>query len=360
MWAIPGQCVNPAPYLVVLFQAIHPITTGTTENRSMTPPRKRLLWLLSFLIGTPLIWFVAVVWVTDPPIITGEVIRDIPYKPGLTLDIYAPTVRTEGPVPVVVFIHGGAWIVGMKESINFNRVNGSINALRQAGYSIISIDYTLASSDRPPFPACLEDAADALAWVVREAPSRGWDLENIGLFGESAGAHIAMMLAYAGPESFAPDCPDFPIRYVVDIYGPNQLEGIYSMPMAETYHAFMEELPTSISSRIDLRNAIFGFNPEQDTLRAQRYMELYSPYLYVHPGVPPTLIIQGDQDHLVPVVQSTALHERLDSLGVENEILILAGVDHGFIGATSEEKEKIQHMIVSFITSHRHPLTDPK
>lgn len=320
----------------------------------MKPIQKRLLWVLIITLGIPMIWFGTVVVITDPPIITGEVIRDVPYKPGLTLDIYTPTVPTDGPSPVVLFIHGGAWITGMKESINFNRVNGSVNALRDSGYTVISIDYTLASAERPPFPACLEDAADALNWVANQAGSRGWDAENIGLFGESAGAHIALMLAYADPATFAPDCVDIPIRYVVDVYGPNQLEGIYRMPTAATYNAFMEQLPTSISSRLDLANAIFGFDPQQDTLRARRYMAEYSPFNYVHEHVPPTLIIQGDEDHLVPVDQSLALHTRLDSLGVDNEILILPEVDHGFIGASDEEKDQVQKRIVAFILRHHY------
>ncbi|MCF8237803.1 MAG: alpha/beta hydrolase [Saprospiraceae bacterium] len=315
--------------------------------------KKRLFWTLSALIGIPVIWFITVVWVTDPPIITGQVIRDVEYKPGLSLDIYTPTQLVEEKTPVVLFIHGGAWIVGTKEAINYNRFNEAINNLRDAGYTIISIDYTLGSADQSPFPACLNDAADALAWVVSEAEHRGWDVQNIGLFGESAGAQIALMLAYCGPSNFNRACPDVNVRYVLDIYGPNQLEGIFKMPTAESYYSLLAQLPTPISSRIDLSHSIFGFDPEQDSLRAQRYMDLYSPYNYCHSSTPPTLIIQGDEDHLVPVQQSISLKARLDSLGVENEMMILKGVDHGFIGASPEQKEEVQKKIESFVRRHR-------
>ncbi len=318
----------------------------------MSPRKKRLLWILAVVTGIPLIWFIAVVWVTDPPIITGQVIRDVEYKPDLFLDIYTPTTVIKGKTPVVLFIHGGAWIVGTKESINFNRINEAINNLRDSGYTIVSMDYTLASVDQPPFPVCLEDAADALAWVVREAETRGWDNNNIGLFGESAGAHIAMMLAYAGPSLFNQDCPEVTLRYVVDIYGPNQLDGIFTMPTAESYYALLNQLPTTISSRIDLTRSIFGFDPDQDTLRARRYMDIYSPYDYCHASVPPTLIIQGDQDHLVPVQQSILLKARLDSLQVDNDMLILKGVDHGFIGATNDQKAEVQKRIQYFIQAN--------
>ncbi len=320
---------------------------------AMTPLKKRLLWILFIVTGIPVIWFGTVVLVTDPPIITGQVIRDVEYKPGLSLDIYTPTTAIQGRSPVALYIHGGAWIVGTKESINFNRVNEAINNLRASGYTIISMDYTLARPNTPPFPACLEDVADALAWVVREAELRDWDTNNIGLIGESAGAHIAMMLAYAGPESFNQDCPEVDLRYVVDIYGPNQLDGIFTMPTAESYYALLEHLPTPISSRIDLTRSIFGFDPDQDTLRARRYMDLYSPYNYCHSSVPPTLIIQGDLDRLVPVRQSLTLKARLDSLSVYNEMLILKDVDHGFIGASAEQKTEIQELILSFIQRNR-------
>ncbi len=319
----------------------------------MKSVKRRLFWILAMLIGIPLIWFISIVWMTDPPIITGQVIRDIEYKPGLTLDVYTPTKATKGATPVVLYIHGGAWIIGSKEALNFNRFNEAINNLRDSGYSIVSIDYTLASTEQPPFPICLEDASDALAWVIKEAESRGWDIQNIGLFGESAGAHIAMMLAYAGPETFNQTCSNVPLRYVLDIYGPNQLEGIFRMPAAESYYSFLEQLPTPISSRIDLAQSIFGFDPEQDTLRAQRYMALYSPIRYCNEMAPPTLIIQGDQDHLVPVDQSIALHHLLDSLQVENQMLILPDVDHGFIGATTDQKKEVQHLITEFILRHR-------
>jgi len=312
---------------------------------------KFLLGLL-ILVASFFIWMGYFFISNDAPIISGKVIRDIEYKPGLKLDIYEPTTKVYDQTPVVIYIHGGAWIMGIKEALNLNRFNHAANKLRESGYAIVSINYTLAGANQSPFPACIEDAADAIAWVVKNAASYNFDVSNVGLFGESAGAHIAMMLAYANPSLYSKDFPSVNFNYVVDIYGPNRLKGIYHTPVVDTLYSMIGKLPNSFQSRLDLAKYIFGFNPKQDSARALQIMETYSPYNYLTPSVPPTLLIQGDRDRIVPLTQSTALKGKLDSLGVENEMHIVNGADHAFARATPEQKSELQKWIVEFIIKH--------
>lgn len=298
------------------------------------------VWLGYFLIAN------------DAPIARGTVTRGIEYKPGLKLDVYAPTRQVYLLSPVVMYIHGGAWITGSKEGLNFNRFNKAANALRAEGYTIVSIDYTLAQLGKSPFPACIADAADAVTWIERHADTLHLDKHHIGLFGESAGAQIAMMLAYGKPEQFSATYVPRRFDYVLDVYGPSRLEGIYHMPTADSLYALLNRLPVMMKSRLDLALYVFGFDPTKDTARAEQIMETYSPYNYVRAGAPPTLLIQGKQDRIVPVSQSLVLQARLDSLGIENQMHLLDGPDHGFINATPQQMTDIQKWIVEFVTGH--------
>lgn len=86
-------------------------------------------------------------------------------------------------------------------------------------------------------------------------------------------------------------------------------------------------------------------------------MRKYSPILYVDSGAPPTLLIHGDADQIVPVEQSLALDRRLEDLGVEHELHVLPGVNHAFAGASAKQRSDIQGWIVSFVRAH-HRSTD--
>ncbi|MGC3947549.1 MAG: alpha/beta hydrolase [Chryseolinea sp.] len=283
------------------------------------------------------------------PIVSGQVIRNITYKEGLNLDIYLPTKTAYDKTPVVLYLHGGAWIYGIKEGLNFNRFNEAANELRGSGYAIISINYTLATATQSPFPACIEDATDALKWIEAHAPEYNFDLNNVGLFGESAGAHIAMMVAYS-PRSATSST--IPLRYVVETYGPAQMKDVYRAPLIDTLNVKLAHVPDRVRGHLDVPRFIFGFDPRQDSVRAMQMMETYSPYNFITHFAPPTLIIHGDKDRVVPVDQSVRLHAKLDSLQVENEIHVVAGADHAFAYATPEQKAAIQKWIVEFILMH--------
>jgi len=280
----------------------------------------------------------------DAPIVIGNVVRNVEYKPGLKLDIYQPTTKVFENTPVIVYIHGGAWIGGFKESLNFNRFNHAFNTLRESGYAIISVDYTLAQPNRSPFPDCIKDASDAVAWLTQNATLYNFDVHNIGLFGESAGAHIAMMVAYSQ------DSVKF--NYVVDIYGPNQLAAVLHTPIIDTLSYFVGKLPDSYRPSLSPEKYIFGLDPKQDSVDIIQMVQAYSPYNYLTSAVPPTLIIQGDCDRIVPLSQSTSLQTRLDSLGVECDIHIVKGADHLFAKASPQQKLEVQKRVVDFIRKH--------
>lgn len=122
-----------------------------------------------------------------------ERLRDIPYRPGgdpgHLLDVYRPKQR-DGKLPVLIYMHGGAFRILSKDS---HWLVGAQFA--SAGMLCININYRLAP--KHAFPAALEDAADAFAWVVEHAESYGGDPSQIVIAGESAGANLTCALTVA-------------------------------------------------------------------------------------------------------------------------------------------------------------------
>ena len=285
----------------------------------------------------------------EAPITKGRQQHHVEYKEGITLDIYFPTDNMSDKSPVLVYVHGGAWIGGSKAAINFNRINGAINELRENGYTVVCPDYTLAGNGKSPFPDCIHDIYDALEWVKLNAPKHNFDLDRVGMLGESAGGHITMLTVFADPDVFGMEPLPLEIDYVIDIYGPTDLEGIYHSKTVSDLMRTISDWPENLRSSVDISRRIFGFNPLEDTLRARQFMTTYSPLSYVRANNPPTLIIQGNKDRLVPYGQSQALAAMLDSVGVENEFHLLDGVDHAFAGASQTQKDSIQKWIVDFV-----------
>ncbi len=289
---------------------------------------------------------------TQAPVFQGDVIRNISFKPGVTLDYYQPTKAVHVRHPVVVFYHGGAWITGAKESINFTRYNRAINHLRDQGYAVVSPNYTLARNGNSPFPDCIHDAYDALHWVESNAHEYHFDINNVGIFGESAGAHLAMVVTYVKPEIFDAQPNSIDIRYLIDVYGPNNLHGLYTMQTLDSLNKLLEKLPPKLQRSLDLSRRLFGFDPKDDPVKAKEIMDLYSPYYYVEETAPSTLIIHGKKDQIVPVDQSTNLKIRLDSLGINNEMHLLDRSNHAFIGASKQQRGQVQNWIINFVEKH--------
>lgn len=309
---------------------------------------KLLIWITLL----PIAGLTYFLFANQAPILEGKIIYGEEYRIGQELDIYMPTEKKYEQTPVVVFVHGGAWVGGFKESVNSNRFNEVFNKLRSEGYAIISPNYTLAREGVSPFPDCIRDVYEVMYWVENNAETYQFDLENVGIFGESAGAHISLMIAYDSSKKYTDKNFTYPLRYVVDIYGPNELQGIYHQHTVDSMNALIEELPEPIKSSLNITEYLFGFDPKSDTLRATEYLIKNSPIEYVHENIPPTLIIQGDEDLIVPLDQSIGLSQKLDSLNVTNHLHIIPEANHGFIGATKNQKEEIQNWIYEFIVGY--------
>jgi acetyl esterase/lipase len=241
--------------------------------------------------------------------------RGVPYKKTpegpLLLDAYRP-VHAEGPAPLVVMIHGGAWHRGGRFEMGLTRWAGY---LASAGFAVVSIDYRLAP--KTCFPDSFGDCLDAVDWAVGHAEELGADPTRVGLWGDSAGAHLVLLLAtsqtrpdYAGPR-LRSDAGR--IRGVVAWYPPTDLLALYEAERRA------HDGPT-------MTGGFVGVEPDVDPER----WRLASPIEQAHGAAPPALILHGTHDLLVPHTQALAYSARLESLGVPHELHVVEGGVHGF------------------------------
>lgn len=285
------------------------------------------------------------------PVTVGNVEYGIVYKDNLKLDVYKPITQVFDKSPAVLYIHGGAWIGGTRSAINFNRYHGAINTLRQRGYTIICPDYSLAGEVESVFPQCILDVYDAIDWTKENAAHYNLDTTNLGLFGESAGAHIAMMIGFS-EQPIDTRHRHTRFNYIVNIAGPNDLTDIYNGQTLEKIDNSVRKVSRIFGSEFNIKEYVFGFDPSQDSIRATRLMNTFSPINIVEQNRTPVLIIHGKADRIVPVAQSQNLKVRLDDIPVANEIHILDGVDHNFIQAERQQMDSTQIWISDFILKH--------
>ncbi len=235
---------------------------------------------------------------TPPVPDSVEEIKDIEYKrvgeKELQFDIYRPKNLVK-PAPLLLFIHGGGWKGGKRSDYLVYLVD-----FAKRGYITATVSYRLLGDG--PYPACAEDIRDAVKWLYSNGEKYGYDPDRIALIGGSAGAHLALLTAYGwgkeDPDSVLGDSltASHRIKAVVDIYGPFDMTTEY----ARVHPLVTNFIGASYDSRPDL-------------------YEEASPAKYLGKDNPPTLILHGTSDQLVPVSQSDTLKARLDRLGVPNE-----------------------------------------
>jgi acetyl esterase/lipase len=254
----------------------------------------------------------------------------IPYKQTdmgpLHVDAYRPA-HVEGPAPLVVMIHGGGWHRGSRYGMGLTRWAGY---LASGGLAVVSIDYRLAP--HASYPESFGDCLDAIDWAVDNAHDLGADPERVGLWGDSAGGHLVLLTATSQTR------PDFDgprlrsggdrIRAVVAWYPPTDMLRMY-------------EVERRLRSGPTTTGQFVGATPEEDP---ERWRQV-SPIEQAHAEVPPTLILQGTRDLLVPHEQATLYAERLRGLGAPPELHIVEGAVHGFdrVAPNDEARRLIAH-----------------
>ncbi|MEU3660445.1 alpha/beta hydrolase [Streptomyces sp. NPDC032940] len=204
-------------------------------------------------------------------------------------------------------MHGGAWRSGLRDDLGprFRAWRpGPFARLARAGFAVVCPDYRLSGEAR--FPAPLDDLHAALAWLRTRAGELGTDPGRTVVWGESAGGHLAALLALTA---------DAPLRGCVVWYAPSDLT------------AASPHTPEA---------ALLGAPAAEAPERARAA----SPVARAGRGAPPFLILHGDADTVVPLSQGEALTAALTSAGTPVAFRAVAGADHLWIGAAEPDVEQ--------------------
>jgi acetyl esterase/lipase len=225
----------------------------------------------------------------------------------LQADLFLPRGAASGARPAVLYLHGGGWTGGER---GYGRAWAGFFTSR--GYAFLSLDYRLF----PPATALKApgDVKCGIGWLKENAAR--WDIDpgRLVLFGESAGGHLATLAAYTAEDArLPPSCEagDTSVRAVISFYGPGDLAAYAGQGAA--------------GSRRNLEGYVGG---PLETHRA--LYELLSPVTHVRPGVPPTLLLHGGADSVVPLHASRGLASRLEAAGVPHQLFTLPYAEHGF------------------------------
>jgi acetyl esterase/lipase len=250
---------------------------------------------------------------------------DLPYaylSSAEKLDIYLPN-EGEGPFPVIISIHGGAFMGGDKSD---GQVKPMLEGLKR-GYAVVAVNYRLSWEAR--FPALVQDVKAAVRWIRANAARYHFAKGKIAAWGRSAGAYLSAMLGITAGvkelENLSLGNPDQPcdVQAVVDWFGP-------------TNFLTMDELLTENGVPPEAGMEHNGANSPESLLLGEQIARIpervksANPETYITPAAPPFFIQHGTKDATVPVQHSIGLAEKLGQIIGEDKVILelVDGADH--------------------------------
>ncbi|KMS51674.1 hypothetical protein V474_03320 [Novosphingobium barchaimii LL02] len=232
----------------------------------------------------------------------------------LKLAIYQPPAGPgKSRAPVLVYVHGGGWGGGTQHD-----KQPDMRWYADHGYLVISVQYTLSSQGRPTWDVAEPQVGCALNWVTANASRLGGDTGHLALLGESAGGNLVLNVAYritAG--SLRPSCPgQLPrIRAVVAPYPVLDAVRMYNNP---------DPVAGPFGRQMTVRYT--GGTPAR---YPNRYAEVSSG-THIGDRTPPTLILPGLADHLLPAPIAFDFVARARAAGGDIEMIAYPFGEHSF------------------------------
>lgn len=290
--------------------------------------------------------------ISPPPEIEPR--RDVPFatipstERRVLCDLWLPPAEVDRSGLAFLYLHGSGWYLGDKDL----GTRFLFRHLAAQGHTVMDIAYRM--SPETDMYGMVGDAKRAVAWMKQNGERFGVNPERIVIGGGSAGAQLALLAAYT------PDDPrlnpdelqgtDLTVRGAVSFYGPTDLVASY-------YHSAQHRLTRGLPRRLEdnpetvinragerllgdmyerpglnkrLQTGAFvyllGGHPDQ----AREMYELFSPVNHVHPGCPPTLLIHGQDDFVVPAPATSEMARKLRDAGVPVVLVLLAQTEHAF------------------------------
>jgi acetyl esterase/lipase len=278
--------------------------------------------------------------------------RDVPFwtiagtDRTLLCDLWQPPSGVAPSGLALVYLHGSAWTILDKDV----GTRPLFRHLAAQGHVVMDVAYRLYPET--DLLGMVGDARRAIAWMKAHGKEYGVNPDRVVVGGGSAGGHLALLAAYTPADpALSPDDvrdADLSVRAVISCYGPTDLRACY-------YYWHQDQEPSPVQRPAEsgdpanpLLRAMLG--PAYDRLGLakmpyagklepllggtpeivpERYA-VFSPISHVHPGCPPTLLIQGEEDIITPVTATNLLCEQLVAAGVPTVNIVFPHTDHGF------------------------------
>jgi len=279
----------------------------------------------------------------EAPLVEGVTVRkNQVYRSGhdrWKLDVYLPKKESpKGGRPGLVFVHGGGWKNGSKESGFWASLPARYAA---KGYVCISVNYRLTGNGGG-FPACVHDVKNAVRWFRANSKELGLDPKRIGAYGNSAGAHLVSMLGLVKKEA--------------SLEGKgthlNQSSLVQAVCASATPSNFLKWKNQLFPNR-----GLLAGDQENHHARAAKA----SPVTYVAEDAPPFLLVHAENDRTVPFKQGEVLADRLKESGAKNVTLMrFKDGGHGVFRAKETKTFKAMEEFFAKVLKKTAGATTPK
>ncbi|MBQ5576767.1 MAG: alpha/beta hydrolase [Bacteroidales bacterium] len=227
--------------------------------------------------------------------------------------------------PTILYFHGGSWISGSRAKIHQRYREPMLRRLVEKGYIVFSVDYRLVGLGRGHLNGAVSDCKAALSYVIDNAATLGVDTSRIGLWGSSAGAHLAMMTIFADTATARR------VRFLIDDFGPVDIHKMF-LEVPEWGRALISDIVFDIDGK-----SLAQF----DSLTT-----VYSPINY-NTNIP-VLIFHGEDDDVVDISQSRMLHSKLLT---NSKFVSFTGNGHGLKNLDEEQLKVYMETFEEFVWS---------
>jgi len=264
-------------------------------------------------------------------------------SPAQKLDIYWPS-EGNGPFPVIVSIHGGAFLGGDKRD---GQIVPMLAGLER-GFAVVGVNYRLSGEAK--FPALVQDVKGAIRWLRANASKNLLDPARIATWGGSAGGYLSLMAGVSAgvpelsdPSLGNPDQPDT-VQAVVAWFPPTDFLKMDEQ-LSETGMINANQGPHAAVSSPESRLLGRQISQISDLVRAA------NPETYIRPGLPPFFIQHGYSDDTVPFQQSVNMAAKLSAVLGKDQVTLelLTGARHA--DPAFETAQNIQK-VLDFLDKH--------
>lgn len=289
----------------------------------------------------------------------GTIHRNLKYDQGSrnVYDLFLPPNKESNTL--MLFVHGGSWISGNKEDIEW-----AARRYTKEGYVSATINYSRAGRDTlhldgeksaPSIESMMEEVDRAISSIVQECSRRGITLSQMAIGGYSAGGHLAMLYATRHAKDSA-----IPIRFLISWVGPADFTLLFPTDKEKMDKIWSENNEENISKRKEYQRSMYFLSGE--TIQIDSYSAMFedslkrkvSPLFHISKNTPPAILVYGARDQLVSARHGELVSLSLRQNGVDNRLFVYPNSGHD-LGDDPEYVDSVQSAILDFCQRYFHP-----